>query len=83
METAKLIPESEVKTILLLKMFTHGLLSEKQVMESIEFPRPKGRNRQKKKYLIKMIEKMKKYDETFPGHLEEMIKTTEEGLRGL
>ena len=52
-------------------------------METVEFPRPKARNRQIKKYLKKMIGELKKYEDLFPGHLAEMIKSTEEGLRGL
>jgi hypothetical protein len=79
MEQRKLIPEAEVKTLLILKMFMHGLMSEAQVMDAIEFP--KARGRQKRKYLLTMIEKLKKYDDMWPGHLDEMIKTTEEGLR--
>ncbi len=81
MEQAKLVKDNDVKTLLILKMFSMGLMSEKQAMSSIEFPRPKARNRQIKKYLKKMIGELKKYEELFPGHLAEMIKTTEEGLR--
>lgn len=81
MESAKLVKDNDVKTLLILKMFSMGLLSEKQVMETVEFPRPKARNRQIKKYLKKMIGELKKYEDLFPGHLAEMIKSTEEGLR--
>ena len=81
MESAKLVKDNDVKTLLILKMFSMGLMSEEQAMSSIEFPRPKARNRQIKKYLKKMIGELKKYEDLFPGHLAEMIKSTEEGLR--
>ena len=81
MESAKLVKDNDVKTLLILKMFSMGLMSEKQAMSSIDFPRPKARNRQIKKYLKKMIGELKKYEDLFPGHLAEMIKSTEEGLR--
>ena len=81
MESAKLIKDNDVKTLLILKMFSMGLMSEEQAMSSIEFPRPKARNRQIKKYLKKMIGELKKYEDLFPGHLAEMIEETEKGLR--
>ena len=77
----KIFSDQDVKGMLILKMFHLGFLSEKQALESIEYPRPKGRNRQKKKYLIKLIEQIKKYDQLYPDHLKEMIEETENKLR--
>lgn len=77
----KFITDQDVKGILLLKMFQLGLMSEKQVMSSIEFPRGNKRNPKKKNYILSLLKKMKQYDELFPNHLVQMIKETEESLR--
>jgi hypothetical protein len=75
-----ILPEKDIKGIITLKMFHLNFITEKEVMETLEFPRPK-RNRQKKKYIKMLLEEMKKYDDLFPGHIEEMILKTEGELR--